>query len=224
MFVKGNMKWQSEYSVSGLGWISSFSLVNTFAPFAWLCVTLWPTARRAGWGSPSEQELASPPVPKPLWLYNTWNLRTWHRRSVENSMQEQFCHGSGHLKWMFSSHIAWSCWSIPLLLPGLDFPHAHKHILSHMSSLDQSLHHKFTMLHFWMCLTYVCLLAMCAFDRDIRLRDSTKKWRSQRIKDGGCGRHERTSRVGRYEKNISESDIEREREHVCLFNDGVGSR
>lgn len=54
--------------------------------------------------------------------------------SVENSMQNQFCHGSGHLKWMFSPHFAWSRWSIPT---GLDFP-THKHILSHLKSMDQS--------------------------------------------------------------------------------------
>lgn len=41
---------------------------------------------------------------------------------------------------------------------------------------------------------------MCAFDGDIRLRDSTRSEGVRRIKDGGCGRHERTSRVGRCEK------------------------
>lgn len=29
MFVKGNMKWQAEYSVSGIGSLSNFSIVNT---------------------------------------------------------------------------------------------------------------------------------------------------------------------------------------------------
>lgn len=41
--------------------------------------------RAARWGSPSEQELPSPPLPppslpEPFQLYNTWNLRTRHRR------------------------------------------------------------------------------------------------------------------------------------------------
>ncbi|KAK5870192.1 hypothetical protein PBY51_024847 [Eleginops maclovinus] len=57
------MKWQTEYSVSGLGWVSSFSVVNTFAPFAQLC---GPPCIGQDGGSPSEQELASPRVPKPL--------------------------------------------------------------------------------------------------------------------------------------------------------------
>lgn len=32
MFVKGNMKWQTEYSVSGIGSVSNFSIVNTLTP------------------------------------------------------------------------------------------------------------------------------------------------------------------------------------------------
>lgn len=64
-------------------------------------------------------------------------------------------------------------------------PCSQKHSVTHEPSGSKP--DKFTMLHFWLCLTYVGLFTMCAFDRDIRLRDGTT--RKQKIKDFGCGLH-----------------------------------
>ncbi len=64
---------------------------------------------------------------------------------------------------------------------------------------------------------------MCALDRDICLRDSTRREGNRKIKDVGCGRHKSKSWVGRYEK-IFLRVILKEQEQVCLFNVGVGSR
>lgn len=72
MFAMGNMKRRIKYWLPRSCWVSSFGVVDTFTPFD-------------GQGSPTEQEPPPPSCGKTTFeLYNTWNLRTRHRRPVEN--------------------------------------------------------------------------------------------------------------------------------------------
>lgn len=50
------------------------------------------------------------------------------------------------------------------------FPSSQTHFVTHEPAGSKP--NKFTMLHFWLCLTDIGLLTMCAFDRDVHWRDS----------------------------------------------------
>lgn len=89
-FHGGWCLWQSECWVSSLALVSSLSHVNTFAPRLVGFLRRAAAAHRAIGGTGFALGTGAgvtPPVPEPFQLYNTWNLRTRHRRSaLDNSV------------------------------------------------------------------------------------------------------------------------------------------
>lgn len=101
------------------------------------------------------------------------------------------------------------------------FPSSQTHFVTH--ELPGSKPNKFTALHIRVCLTDVGLLAMCASDRDIRWRDSTRSRRIRRSKIWGVDDMRGRARWENMKKIFLSAALT-EQEHVCLFNVGVGSQ
>lgn len=100
------------------------------------------------------------------------------------------------------------------------FPFSKTRFITHEPSGSKP--NKFTILHFWLYLTYVGLLTMCAFDiGDIQWRYSTRSKGVRRSKMSGVD--STRDIVGIYEKIFLRVTTKR-REHVCLYNVGVGSQ
>lgn len=82
------------------------------------------------------------------------------------------------------------------------FPSSQTHFVTH--ELLGSKPNKFTALHVWLCLTDVGPLAMCAFDRDIRWKDSARSRRIRRSKIWGVDDTRGRARWEDMKRNISE--------------------
>lgn len=166
MFVKGNMKWQSQYSVSGLGQVSSFSVVNTFTP------------------SPGSASLCGPPCNGQDGVRP--QNRSWRRPQCQNH-SDFTTHGT-------CEHDTGARWKTacrtnsvtprpsemnvlaphrlillihPLTRARFRFPSSQTHFVTDEPSGSKP--NKFTMLHFLTVFSlWIGPLTMCAFDRDIR--------------------------------------------------------
>lgn len=177
MFVKGNMKWQTEYSVSGIGSVSNFSIVNTLTP------------------APDPVSFCSPPCVGQEGVHP--QNRSWRHHPCQNHSNfttHGICEHNTGARWKTArrtnSVTAWAIWnecsrptSLDLVDPYLYACQVWISLLpntSHMNPLDQP--DKFKTLHFWLLIFSLCWATchVCIWQKYSHLRRETKELEDQR--------------------------------------------